>query len=145
MRIVLLCFLLSFQFQKTISQVYYKCKIDNIPIRVEPKENADTFFVATSYYDCSVGKVYINKGFIFKKKNVSENGFIKIYNPYNTLCWDEGWIPNNIYLPTKKCIECHGKGTTGKVCSVCDGKGDWNCCRFKGKENCLQCGGIGYL
>lgn len=125
-------------------QKYYRCNSDSIAVLVEPGEKKDTFFVATPYYDCQEGYVFINKGFVFMSKDVSEDGYTKIYNCYNTLCWDEGWIPSSCLSPAQKCQQCKGKGTTGKKCEICNGDGNWECCQFKGSEVCDRCKGVGY-
>ena len=126
------------------AQSYYRCSTDSIPVLVEPYVAADTFFIATPYYGCQVGNVFISKGFVCSSKNVITNGYIKIYNPYNTICWDEGWIPTACLKPATKCNICSGKGITTQTCTVCHGIGDWNCCHYKGKTICDFCNGIGY-
>ena len=128
----------------SMAQSYYRCTIDSIPVRVEPSSVADTFFITTPYYDCQVGHVIISKGFVCFSKNNKSNGLVKIYNPYDTLCWDEGWIPINCLQPATKCTVCRGKGITAQTCPVCLGLGDWKCCHFKGKTICSNCHGIGY-
>ena len=126
------------------SQNYYRCNTDSIAVLVAPGEGCDTFFIATPYYNCEEGPVFISKGFVFMSKDVSEEGYTKIYNHFNTLCWDEGWIPSTCLSPALKCPQCKGKGTMGKKCAKCNGDGDWDCCQYKGLEICDKCKGIGY-
>ena len=126
------------------SQKYYRCNADSVAVRVAPGDASDIFYIATPYYNCEVGEVYINKGFVFMSRGAKEDGFIKIYNLYNTICWDEGWIPTQCLSPAKKCKLCKGSGITGKTCNVCGGAGDWDCCQYKGKEVCERCKGVGY-
>lgn len=125
-------------------QNYYRCNTDSVAVLVDACEECDTFFIATPYYDCVEGLVFINKGFVIMSKDVSEGRFTKIYNRYDNLCWDEGWIPSTCLSPATKCPQCKGKGTTGRRCDKCQGDGAWACCQFKGLEVCGRCKGIGY-
>ena len=126
------------------SQKYYRCNADHVAVRVAPGDSSDIFYIATPYYNCEVGDVYIDKGFVFMSRDAKEDGYTKIYNLYNTICWDEGWIPSKCLSPAKKCPSCKGSGTTGEKCEVCDGAGDWGCCQYKGTKVCERCKGIGY-
>ena len=126
------------------AQRYYRCVVDSVAVRVAGGERADTFYVATPYYDCEPGFVMLRRGNIVWSKGATEKGFTKIYNPVNTLCWDEGWVKPEVLSPATLCPACKGKGTTGELCTECDGQGDWPCCHFKGELLCKRCGGAGY-
>ncbi len=126
------------------SQKHYKCNVDSIAVRVSAGSGSDIFYISTPYYDCPEGYVYIHKGFVFMSRDVVDEGYTKIYNLYNTLCWDEGWIPTGSFTPAKRCNICKGKGVSKNVCMECGGYGDWKCCQYKGKEICKRCKGIGY-
>ena len=144
MRYIINLILLSILTMPIYGQQYYKCNVDSVAVRVSAGIESDIFHISTSYYACPEGDVYIHKGFVFMSKNVSESGYTKIYNPYNTLCWDEGWIPNGCFVAASRCRICKGKGVSEKQCNVCGGYGDWSCCQYKGKEICKQCKGVGY-
>ncbi len=145
MKRVVILFLFALTHQIGLCQKYYKCNRDNVAVRVAPGVESEIFYIATPYYGCEVGEVYIPKGFVFMSKGSNEEGYTKIYNMYSTICWDEGWIPSDCLSPALKCLECKGKGTNGKKCEICDGLGDWTCCQYKGKEVCKRCKGIGYI
>ena len=123
---------------------YYRLAVDSVAVRVDSNVEADTFYVATRYYDCRPGCVILTRNAVFWSKDRKENGFIKVYNPYDTLCWDEGWIPTDTYERAVSCSKCKGKGTLAEPCKSCDGLGAWNCCHYKGLKLCSHCDGIGY-
>jgi len=144
LRIIMMALLLHLS-HDGICQNYYRCTSDSLAVRVSPGSASDIFYIATPYYNCQVGDVYITKGFVFMSRDVTENGYIKIYNLYNTICWDEGWIELNSYVRAQKCKSCRGRGITNRRCKKCDGFGDWECCQYKGYEICATCQGIGYI